>query len=544
MSTKRTIIYIALTIGLLLTSAFAEDPIRDQNQPLAPMWQLQSPTVAWWTPEIYSWAKKYDLNPNIVATLMQIESCGNPESISTSSAQGLFQVMPFNFPKEYLGKMKEPDINAQVGLEYYNYVLGKAKGDWKQAFAAYNGGPSQLNKPFVLWPDETQRYFRWAQMAADGMAGAKNSDVLGEWMRVSGGGMCKKAEIWQNAHPRDSSIKIATQPGAIVIDLPPSILMLLLVLIAWLISKQYVNVGNGLLWLLTILTIAIWFPLNLTSEKEKTYTNIVFETRRWYDQNKGIADVMEYVRKGEKNGIPIPSYIGWVMSAYEKSNRFSLDVSLWVSNDPIFTPLSRLANDFVWPSLYGQNQTNQGEYTLPFREPVKLRVVQDARGAKNPYGIHGNFCFRCIGIRSWLGTDIVLAPEQKMYAPVGGIVERVIVDGGDAVGGSSVWITSKTVRFAIVHIHPDDANKFNVGDIVFAGQALGRQDPGQGHVHVVFELQSPDGSWGDYPFVFVLVKTGVRYEWYDRKYTYTDLYVPTTSEMLRVSEFLKEAVPK
>src|SRR5262245_60640765 len=58
---------------------------------------LFTPEVQYWTPRILVWAARYGVDPNMLATVIQIESCGDPTVGSSAGAQGLFQVMPFHF---------------------------------------------------------------------------------------------------------------------------------------------------------------------------------------------------------------------------------------------------------------------------------------------------------------------------------------------------------------------------------------------------------------------------------------------------------------
>src|ERR1051326_70323 len=48
-----------------------------------------TPEVQHWATPIMNWAAPYKLDPNLVATVMQIESCGAPHAVSSSGAQGL-----------------------------------------------------------------------------------------------------------------------------------------------------------------------------------------------------------------------------------------------------------------------------------------------------------------------------------------------------------------------------------------------------------------------------------------------------------------------
>ena len=61
---------------------------------LAPIF---TPEVQHWAGQIIAWSNYFKIDPNLAATVMQIESCGAPGVTSGSGAQGLFQVMPFHF---------------------------------------------------------------------------------------------------------------------------------------------------------------------------------------------------------------------------------------------------------------------------------------------------------------------------------------------------------------------------------------------------------------------------------------------------------------
>lgn len=97
-----------------------------------------SPEVRQWAPAITKWAEAYGLDPNAVATIMQIESCGDPRAVSSAGARGLFQVMPFHFTA---GEDPfDPETNARRGLAYFVERLQQTGADVGRAFAGYNGG--------------------------------------------------------------------------------------------------------------------------------------------------------------------------------------------------------------------------------------------------------------------------------------------------------------------------------------------------------------------------------------------------------------------
>lgn len=151
-----------------------------------------SKEVRHWEPQIMGWAALYDLDPDIIATIMQIESCGDPNAVSGAGAQGLFQVMPFHF--EAGEDMQYPDSNAYRGMTFYNTMLAHTGGDIMLSFAGYNGGYAAADYPYEQWPAETQRYLYWAQgIYEEAKAGATESGRLQEWMNAGGVGLCQQA---------------------------------------------------------------------------------------------------------------------------------------------------------------------------------------------------------------------------------------------------------------------------------------------------------------------------------------------------------------
>ncbi|MBI1278603.1 MAG: transglycosylase SLT domain-containing protein [Anaerolineaceae bacterium] len=153
---------------------------------------LFSPEVQHWGNDIDRWAAANDLDPNLLATVMQIESCGHPTINSYAGAQGLFQVMPFNFQAG--DNFLDPETNAERGANVLKQCTGFANGDAGLAMACYNGGPSVLSKTMAQWSDQTRRYYYWGTgIYQAATLNQSYSPRLDEWLAAGGAKLCQMA---------------------------------------------------------------------------------------------------------------------------------------------------------------------------------------------------------------------------------------------------------------------------------------------------------------------------------------------------------------
>src|SRR5689334_16225034 len=187
------IFFFSIVTGWLLMSGMntllQNRPSVENAGTLSPIF---TPEVQHWAGKISGWAKPYQLDPNLVATVMQIESCGAPHVTSSSGAQGLFQVMPFHFAPE--DSMEDPDTNAGRGLAYLALGLSRAGGNAGLALAGYNGGHSVIGRDSSLWSAETQRYWYWGTgIYQDAVNGLAESPRLKEWLQAGGASLCTRA---------------------------------------------------------------------------------------------------------------------------------------------------------------------------------------------------------------------------------------------------------------------------------------------------------------------------------------------------------------
>jgi soluble lytic murein transglycosylase-like protein len=148
--------------------------------------------VQYWAGNIVRWANASSLDPNLVAVVMQIESCGDPRAISSAGATGLFQVMPFHFQSGE--NPYNPDTNALRGMNYLSRSLTSARGNVRLALAGYNGGIGVISRGEWTWAAETMRYVYFgAPIYEDARSGLTSSPTLEEWYRKYGVGLCRQA---------------------------------------------------------------------------------------------------------------------------------------------------------------------------------------------------------------------------------------------------------------------------------------------------------------------------------------------------------------
>lgn len=156
---------------------------------LAPLF---TPEVQFWAGNIAAWAAQHGVDPNLAATVMQIESCGNPTAKSSAGAAGLFQVMPFHF--QFAEDHYDPDTNALRGLDYLRRSLERSGGDARLALAGYNGGIGVIGRAEASWASETRRYAYWGSgIYADAVNRSSQSSRLDEWLNAGGASLCRKA---------------------------------------------------------------------------------------------------------------------------------------------------------------------------------------------------------------------------------------------------------------------------------------------------------------------------------------------------------------
>ena len=109
--------------------------------------------------EITAAAKKYGLDPALLAGLVKQESNFNPNARSGVGAKGLTQLMDATARGLGVTDSFDPAQSLDGGAKFLSGLLKQFHGDPSLALAAYNAGPGAVQKYGGIPPyQETQRY--------------------------------------------------------------------------------------------------------------------------------------------------------------------------------------------------------------------------------------------------------------------------------------------------------------------------------------------------------------------------------------------------
>ncbi len=109
--------------------------------------------------EILLVAERHDVDPLLVAAIVQAESSFDTLAVSPKGALGLMQMMPETAEQLGLRNVYDPGQNLDAGASYLDYLLRRFDGDLVLALAAYNAGPGKVDRFQGMPPfRETRRF--------------------------------------------------------------------------------------------------------------------------------------------------------------------------------------------------------------------------------------------------------------------------------------------------------------------------------------------------------------------------------------------------
>ncbi|HJX26985.1 MAG TPA: lytic transglycosylase domain-containing protein [Thermoanaerobaculia bacterium] len=104
-------------------------------------------------------AERHEVDPLLVAAVVEAESGFRPRAVSPRGAVGLMQVLPSTGASLGARNLTDPHINLDAGSRYLRRLLREHKGDLELALAAYNAGPAAVQRYGGMPPfRETREY--------------------------------------------------------------------------------------------------------------------------------------------------------------------------------------------------------------------------------------------------------------------------------------------------------------------------------------------------------------------------------------------------
>lgn len=110
---------------------------------------------------IHEKAEKYDVDPLLVAAVIEQESRFRHRAKSPVGARGLMQLMPRTGRWMGARDLYDPEQNIDAGVKYIKYLNKRFNGNIKMTIAAYNGGEGNVKRYGGVPPfRETRTYVR------------------------------------------------------------------------------------------------------------------------------------------------------------------------------------------------------------------------------------------------------------------------------------------------------------------------------------------------------------------------------------------------
>jgi soluble lytic murein transglycosylase len=95
---------------------------------------------------IKSKSKKYNIEPEMINAVITAESNWDSKAVSKKGAIGLMQLMPPTARDLQVKNPFDPEQNIEGGTKYLKQLLDRFNGNMQLALAAYNAGPSIVEK--------------------------------------------------------------------------------------------------------------------------------------------------------------------------------------------------------------------------------------------------------------------------------------------------------------------------------------------------------------------------------------------------------------
>jgi len=103
----------------------------------------------------------YDVEPNLIKSVIAAESGGQADSLSSKNAKGLMQLLDTTAKEVGVNNIFDPRENIMGGTKYLKNLIDRFSGDVDKALASYNAGAAIVEQYGGIPPfNETQNYVK------------------------------------------------------------------------------------------------------------------------------------------------------------------------------------------------------------------------------------------------------------------------------------------------------------------------------------------------------------------------------------------------
>lgn len=141
--------YLEVRATDIASAEIVDLPTPPQPKPavvVAPALQTEKLSDADLKPMLAKAGATFDIDTDLLASVIREESAGHSQAVSRAGAQGLMQLMPGTASDLGVTNTFAPAQNIDGGTAYLNALLAKYHDNLALALAAYNAGPAAVDR--------------------------------------------------------------------------------------------------------------------------------------------------------------------------------------------------------------------------------------------------------------------------------------------------------------------------------------------------------------------------------------------------------------